>query len=72
MICCVLGSIFRVVKLSFSVSLFINLLKAAVSSLFVLEKNFKDIEFHNLQMNNLVFVPDCFIQPLFSDPDKKG
>ena len=28
----------------------------AVSSLCVLEKNFKEMEFHNLQMNKLVYV----------------
>ena len=55
-ICCVLGSIITVAKLCFSVSLFIHLFMTAVSSLWVLEKNFKEMEFHNLQMNKLVNV----------------
>ena len=55
-ICCVLGSTVTVAKLSFSLSLFIHLFMTAVSSLCVLEKNFKEMEFHNLQMNKLVYV----------------
>ena len=56
-ICCVLGSIIRIAaKLSFSVSIFIHLFMTAISSLCLLEKNFKEMEFHNLQMNKLVFV----------------
>ena len=55
-ICCVLGSIIGVAKLSFSVSLFIHLFMTAVGSLCVLKKNFKEMEFHNLRMNKLVYV----------------
>ena len=65
-----------VAKLSFSVSLFIHLFMTAVSSLCVLEKNFKEMEFHNLQMNKLVYVSgmnwiSVLYKSLFSDPDKK-
>ena len=45
----------------------------AVSSLCVLEKNFKEMEFHNLQMNKLVYVSGMnWISVLYRSEEVKG
>ena len=45
----------------------------AVSSLCVLEKNFKEMEFHNLQMKQLVYVSGMnWISVLYRSEEVKG
>ena len=45
----------------------------AVSSFCVLEKNFKEMEFHNLQMNKLVYVSGMnWISVLYRSEEVKG
>ena len=45
----------------------------AVSSLCVLEKNFKEMEFHNLQMKKLVYVSGMnWISFLYRSEEVKG